>query len=83
MPESITAYAAAKGALRTYSKSISKEVGPKGGRINIVFPAGSCLGCRRPGEEYAGCQWRYVRGINASNHGLDRRDPDRTRCRAI
>lgn len=44
MPESITAYAAAKGALRTYSKSISKEVGPKGVRINIVFPAGSCLG---------------------------------------
>ena len=38
LPESTTAYAAAKAALRTYSKSISKELGPKGVRINIVSP---------------------------------------------
>jgi NAD(P)-dependent dehydrogenase (short-subunit alcohol dehydrogenase family) len=30
LPESTTAYAAAKAALRTYSKSLSKELGPKG-----------------------------------------------------
>lgn len=38
LPESTTGYAAAKAALRTYSKSISKEVGPKGVRINSVSP---------------------------------------------
>ncbi|CAM3032199.1 MULTISPECIES: SDR family oxidoreductase [Sphingomonas] len=38
LPESTTAYAAAKAALRTYSKSISKEVGPKGVRVNAVSP---------------------------------------------
>ena len=38
LPKSTTAYAAAKAALRTYSKSISKEVGPKGVRVNSVAP---------------------------------------------
>jgi NAD(P)-dependent dehydrogenase (short-subunit alcohol dehydrogenase family) len=38
LPESTTGYAAAKAALRTYSKSISKEVGPKGVRVNSVSP---------------------------------------------
>ena len=38
LPESTTGYAAAKAALRTYSKSISKEVGPKGVRVNSVAP---------------------------------------------
>lgn len=38
LPQSTTAYAAAKGALRTYSKSISKELGPKGIRVNIACP---------------------------------------------
>lgn len=38
LPESTTAYAAAKAALRTYSKAISKEVGPKGVRVNVVSP---------------------------------------------
>lgn len=38
LPESTTAYAAAKAALRTYSKSISKELGPKGVRVNCVSP---------------------------------------------
>lgn len=38
LPESTTAYAAAKAALRTYSKSISKELGPKSVRVNVVCP---------------------------------------------
>ena len=38
LPESTTGYAAAKAALRTYSKSISKELGPKGIRVNAVSP---------------------------------------------
>jgi NAD(P)-dependent dehydrogenase (short-subunit alcohol dehydrogenase family) len=38
LPESTTGYAAAKAALRTYSKSISKELGPKGVRVNTVSP---------------------------------------------
>lgn len=38
LPESTTAYAAAKAALRTYSKSLSKEVGPRGVRVNAVSP---------------------------------------------
>lgn len=38
LPESTTAYAAAKAALRTYSKSLSKELGPKGVRVNSVAP---------------------------------------------
>ena len=38
LPESTTGYAAAKAALRTYSKSLSKELGPKGVRVNVVSP---------------------------------------------
>lgn len=38
LPESTTAYAAAKAALTTYSKALSKEVGPKGVRVNVVSP---------------------------------------------
>lgn len=38
LPEATNAYAAAKAALRTYSKSISKELGPKGVRVNVVSP---------------------------------------------
>lgn len=38
LPDSTTAYAAAKAALRTYSKSLSKELGPKGVRVNVVSP---------------------------------------------
>ncbi|RYF35717.1 MAG: SDR family NAD(P)-dependent oxidoreductase, partial [Comamonadaceae bacterium] len=33
LPQSTTAYAAAKAALSTYSKSLSKEVSPKGVRV--------------------------------------------------
>ena len=38
LPESTTAYAAAKGALSTYSKALSKEVTPKGVRVLRVSP---------------------------------------------
>jgi NAD(P)-dependent dehydrogenase (short-subunit alcohol dehydrogenase family) len=38
LPDSTTAYAAAKAALVTYSKALSKELGPKGVRINVVSP---------------------------------------------
>ena len=38
LPESTTAYAAAKGALSTYRKSLSKEITPKGVRVLRVSP---------------------------------------------
>lgn len=38
LPESTTAYAAAKAALSTYSKALSKEVTPKGVRVLRVAP---------------------------------------------
>ncbi|ABD09073.1 Short-chain dehydrogenase/reductase [Rhodopseudomonas palustris HaA2] len=38
LPDSTTAYAAAKAALSTYSKSLSKEVTPKGVRVLRVAP---------------------------------------------
>ena len=38
LPESTTAYAAAKAALSTYSKALSKELAPKGIRVVRVSP---------------------------------------------
>lgn len=38
LPESTTAYAAAKAALRTYSKALSRELGPRSVRVNTVSP---------------------------------------------
>lgn len=38
LPQSTTAYAAAKAALSTYSKSLSKEVSPRGVRVVRVSP---------------------------------------------
>ena len=38
LPESTTAYAAAKAALSTYSKALSKEVTPKGIRVIRISP---------------------------------------------
>lgn len=38
LPESTIAYAAAKAALTTYSKAVSKELGHKGVRVNVVSP---------------------------------------------
>jgi NAD(P)-dependent dehydrogenase (short-subunit alcohol dehydrogenase family) len=36
--DSTLAYAAAKGALNTYSKGLANEVGPKGVRVNMISP---------------------------------------------
>lgn len=36
--ESTLAYAAAKAALRTYSKALANEIGPRGVRVNVVSP---------------------------------------------
>jgi NAD(P)-dependent dehydrogenase (short-subunit alcohol dehydrogenase family) len=38
LPEATTAYAAAKAALSTYSKSLSKEVAPQGVRVLSIAP---------------------------------------------
>lgn len=38
LPEATTAYAAAKAALSTYSKALSKELGPRGVRVARVSP---------------------------------------------
>lgn len=38
LPDSTLAYAAAKAAMRTYSKGLAREVGPKGVRVNTVSP---------------------------------------------
>jgi NAD(P)-dependent dehydrogenase (short-subunit alcohol dehydrogenase family) len=63
LPESTTAYAAAKAALSTYSKSLSKEVTPKGVRVVRVSPgwveteASVALAerlARRAGTDYEG-----------------------------
>lgn len=40
LPDATTAYASAKAALRTYSKSISKELGSKGVRVTSASGAG-------------------------------------------
>ena len=63
LPESTIAYAAAKGALATYSKALSKEVTPKGVRVVRVSPgwveteASVALAerlARQAGTDYAG-----------------------------
>ncbi len=36
--DSTLAYAAAKGALSTYSKGLANEVGPRGVRVNMISP---------------------------------------------
>jgi NAD(P)-dependent dehydrogenase (short-subunit alcohol dehydrogenase family) len=65
LPESTTAYAAAKAALSTYSKALSKEVTPKGVRVLRVSPgwieteASVALAGRlaqQAGTDYAGGQ---------------------------
>jgi NAD(P)-dependent dehydrogenase (short-subunit alcohol dehydrogenase family) len=38
LPEATTAYAAAKAALSTYSKSLSKQISPRGVRVVRVSP---------------------------------------------
>jgi NAD(P)-dependent dehydrogenase (short-subunit alcohol dehydrogenase family) len=38
LTDSTTAYASAKAAMRTYSKALASEVGPKGVRVNTISP---------------------------------------------
>jgi NAD(P)-dependent dehydrogenase (short-subunit alcohol dehydrogenase family) len=45
--EATLAYAAAKAALSTYSKGLSREVGPKGVRVNAVAPGFTETGAAR------------------------------------
>ena len=59
LPESTTGYAAAKAALRTYSKSISKELGPKGVRVNVVSP----------GWIMTGASVDFLKRLQAANGG--------------
>lgn len=59
LPEATTAYAAAKAALSTYSKSLSKEVSPQGVRVVRVSPGwiateSSVELAERLGAEYGG-----------------------------
>jgi NAD(P)-dependent dehydrogenase (short-subunit alcohol dehydrogenase family) len=59
LPEATTAYAAAKAALSTYSKSLSKEVSPRGVRVVRVSPGwieteSSVHLAERLGAEYGG-----------------------------
>src|SRR5262249_23334758 len=72
LPESTTAYAAAKAALSTYSKSLSKEVTPKGVRVVRVSPgwvetdAAVDLAQRlaeRAGTDYEGGKQIIMRGL--------------------
>lgn len=42
LPDATTAYAAAKAALTTYSKALSKEMGPQGVRVLSVAPGWIC-----------------------------------------
>jgi NAD(P)-dependent dehydrogenase (short-subunit alcohol dehydrogenase family) len=72
LPESTTAYAAAKPALSTYSKSLSKEVTPKGIRVVRVAPgwieteAAGALAERlaaQAGTDYEGGKQIIMRGL--------------------
>src|ERR1700730_7432827 len=72
LPESTTAYAAAKAALSTYSKSLSKEVTPKGIRVVRVSPgwieteAAVALADRlaaQAGTDYEGGKQMIMKGL--------------------
>jgi NAD(P)-dependent dehydrogenase (short-subunit alcohol dehydrogenase family) len=67
LPESTTAYAAAKAALSTHSKSLSKEIAPNGVRVLRLAGLGRNRGGRPPR--------RAARG--RSRHRLRRRPADR------
>jgi NAD(P)-dependent dehydrogenase (short-subunit alcohol dehydrogenase family) len=72
LPESTTAYAAAKAALSTYSKSLSKEVAPKGVRVVRVCPGWveteAAVGlaerlAKQAGTDYEGGKQIIMRGL--------------------
>jgi NAD(P)-dependent dehydrogenase (short-subunit alcohol dehydrogenase family) len=58
LPESTTAYAATKAALTTYSKALSKELGPKGVRVTSISP----------GWIYTSAAEKMVKRIAESGH---------------
>lgn len=75
LPEATTAYAAAKAALSTYSKSLSKEVSPKGVRVVRVAPGwieteGSVRLAERVAAETGTDYHGAVRAIMASLGGI-------------
>lgn len=78
LPESTTAYAAAKAALSTYSKSLAKEVSPKGVRVVRVSPgwveteAAVALAERlaeQAGTDYAGGKAIVMNALGGIPHG--------------
>jgi NADP-dependent 3-hydroxy acid dehydrogenase YdfG len=78
LPESTTAYAAAKAALSTYSKALSKEVTPKGIRVVRGFTRvgrdrGGCRTCPAPRRR----RQHRLRGRQADHHEGARRDTAR------
>ena len=75
LPEATTAYAAAKAALSTYSKSLSKEVSPQGVRVVRVSPGwiatdSSVELAERLGAEYGGGVEAGKRMIMESRGGI-------------
>jgi NAD(P)-dependent dehydrogenase (short-subunit alcohol dehydrogenase family) len=75
LPEATTAYAAAKAALSTYSKSLSKQVSPDGVRVVRVSPGWieteAAIGlAQRLGEEEGGGVEAGKRRIMASLGGI-------------
>src|SRR5690606_14192946 len=75
LPEATTAYAAAKAALSTYSKALSKQVSPKGVRVVRVSPGwieteAAVELARRLGSEHSGDIERGKRMIMDSLGGI-------------
>ncbi len=84
LPESTTAYAAAKAALSAYSKSLSKEVSPKGVRVVRVSPgwveteASVALAERlaqEAGTDYQGGKDIIMKALEVSRSDAHRRPP--------
>ena len=76
--DSTLAYAAAKAALTNYSKGLSKEVGPRGIRVNTVAPGytetqAALRYCQRNRATYR----QQQRGRTATHHGCTRRNSAR------
>ena len=63
LPEATTAYAAAKAALSAYSKSLSKEVGPKGIRVLRVAPGWINRIAREDGSNCADAENKLMKSL--------------------
>lgn len=84
LPEATLAYAAAKAALSTYSKGLSKEVSPKGVRVVRVSPgwveteASVALAERlaqEAGTDYEGGKQIIMEALGASRSGVHQPRP--------